>query len=105
MTWPFQVALDEVLSNTVRCGYGSEAGEHRIEVRFHLKDQVLELAIVDDAAPFNPLDAREPDTTQPIADRPIGGLGIHVVRRLMDEVEYERKENRNCLTLRKRIES
>jgi anti-sigma regulatory factor (Ser/Thr protein kinase) len=72
-------------------------------VDVHLHDQVLEVAIVDDAAAFNPLEARPPDTASGLDERPIGGLGIHVVRKLMDEMAYERREGRNRLTLRKRI--
>lgn len=103
--WPFQVSLDEMLSNTVRCGYGDAPGEHEIEVRFHLSDGLLEVVLIDDGAPFNPLEAKEPDTTQPLEERAGGGLGIFLVRRLMDEVRYERLEGRNVLTLRKRVET
>ena len=102
-TWPVQVALDELLSNTVRCGHRERADDRLIEVRFHLLDGVLEVAVVDDAAPFNPLEVPEPDTTGTLEEREIGGLGVHIVKKLMDAVEYERKDGRNCLRFRKRI--
>ena len=101
--WPFQVALDELLSNTVRCGYADDPGRHEIEVRFEIRDGFIEVAVQDDAAAFDPLQAPEPDTARPILERPIGGLGILLVRRLMDEVRYERVGDRNLLTLRKRL--
>ena len=102
-TWAFHVALDEVLSNIVNHGYeGNQPGE--IEIHFRLQDDVLELTILDDAAPFDPLTALEPDTEQPVAERPIGGLGIFLVRKLMDAVEYERRDGRNRLVCRKRVE-
>ncbi len=102
--WPFQVALDEVLSNIVNHGYAERDPGGEIEIHFHLQDDVLELTIVDDAAPFDPLAAAEPDTEQPLEERPIGGLGIFLVRKLMDAVEYERREGRNRLVCRKRVE-
>ncbi|MBR3725132.1 MAG: ATP-binding protein [Bacteroidales bacterium] len=53
--------------------------------------------------PFDPTIREEVDTTLPVEERPIGGLGIHLIRRLMDSINYERREGRNILTLRKRI--
>jgi serine/threonine-protein kinase RsbW len=96
-----QVALDEVLSNTVRHGYRSQ-GDGRIEIGFRIGEGILEVTIQDDAPAFDPLAAPVPDTTSGLAHRRAGGLGILLTRRLMDEVEYERAEGRNCVTLRKR---
>ena len=103
--WPFQVALDEMLSNTLRCGYADDPGHHEIEVRFAIEGGLMQVAIVDDAAPFDPLQAKAPDTTAPLEQRPSGGLGIFLVRELMDEVRYQRVDGRNVLTLRKRVHS
>ncbi len=102
-TWPLFVVLDELLSNVVRHGYG-EAAHGQIEVGFQLRDGVLELTIVDDAGPFDPLTISEPVTDSPADERPAGGLGILFVRKLMDHVEYERREGRNRLTCRRRID-
>jgi serine/threonine-protein kinase RsbW len=99
-----QVALDEMLSNIVRHGYG-ERGEGQIEVSFRLDKGVLEVTIEDDAPPFDPLTAPPPDTTGDLASRPDGGLGILLTRKLMDEVEYERAGDRNRVVLRKRTGS
>lgn len=96
-----QVALDEVLSNTVHHGYRNQ-GDGRIEIGFRLDDGILEVTIQDDAPAFDPLAAPVPDTTSGLADRPAGGLGLLLTRRLMDEVEYERSEGRNRMILRKR---
>lgn len=103
-TWPFQVALDEMLSNIVHHGYEKPMERREIEIRFWLEDGVLELTIVDDAAPFNPLTAAEPDTTRPAEEKPMGGLGIFLVRKLMDTVAYEHREGRNRLVCRKRVD-
>lgn len=96
-----QVALDEVLSNTVQHGYRGQ-GQGRIQIAFRLADGVLEVTVQDDAPPFDPLAAALPDVSAGLAQRPVGGLGILLTRRLMDDVRYERAEGRNRLTLRKR---
>jgi anti-sigma regulatory factor (Ser/Thr protein kinase) len=96
-----QVALDEVLSNTVRHGYRSQ-GDGHIAIGFRTFEGILEVTIEDDAPAFDPLAATLPDTTSGLAHRPPGGLGILLTRRLMDEVEYERAEGKNRVTLRKR---
>jgi serine/threonine-protein kinase RsbW len=97
-----QVALDEILSNTVRHGYGSRGEGGRIEIGFEVAGGILEVTIQDDAPAFDPLAAPVPDTTSGLADRPAGGLGILLTRRLMDDVEYERASGRNRVILRKR---
>jgi anti-sigma regulatory factor (Ser/Thr protein kinase) len=104
-TWPFNVALDEILSNIVKYGRSGREGDGRVEIRLELQDRVsLEMVIVDDSDPFNPLEAETPDTTLGIEDREVGGLGIEIVRRLMDTIEYARVDDRhNQLTLRRRL--
>ena len=60
------------------------------------------LTVTDDGHPFNPLEAPEPKTDLPIEDRPIGGLGIHLLRELSDGMTYERRNGRNQVTIVKR---
>ncbi len=60
------------------------------------------MRVEDDAVAFNPLEREAPDLNAPLEDRPIGGLGVHLVRKLMDDVRYERAGARNILTMRKR---
>lgn len=98
-TWPFQVALDEVISNIVRHG---NAGAP-IQVSLRLAGDALEVEVSDEAEPFNPLDAPLPDTAAPLEGRKVGGLGITLVRHLMDGVVYERTAGRNRLVLRRRV--
>jgi serine/threonine-protein kinase RsbW len=100
-----QVALDEMLSNTVRHGYRNCGEGHEIEVRFQLEEGVLEVTIEDDAPPFDPLAAPLPVPTEGLPSPRAGGLGILLTRRLMDEVEYERAKDRNRVVLRKRTGS
>ncbi len=101
----FQVnlSLDELLTNTISYGF-PEGGEHVISVRIAFQGEVLVIETRDDGLAFNPLENAEPDTSQGIEERSIGGLGIHLVRNLMDEIEYRREENQNILVLKKLIE-
>jgi serine/threonine-protein kinase RsbW len=101
--WPFQVALDEVLSNVVRHGGPRASGLARVEVRLRLDEDALEMVVEDDAPAFNPLDAPPPDTKSPLQERTPGGLGIALVRQLMDVMEYTRAGDRNRLLLRRRV--
>jgi anti-sigma regulatory factor (Ser/Thr protein kinase) len=59
--------------------------------------------VEDDGRPFNPLEAAEVDTAKPLEERTIGGLGIHLVRKLMDGLEYQRQEEKNLLIIRKQL--
>jgi sigma-B regulation protein RsbU (phosphoserine phosphatase) len=97
------VALEEVLTNLVT--YGSAGGtESTIDLQAFLEGQVLTLVVEDDTPSFDPLEVTEPDVTAELADRPVGGLGLLLVRELMDSVHYEQREGRNRLTLTRRLE-
>jgi serine/threonine-protein kinase RsbW len=94
------VALDELLTNTLSYGFpGREIGEMTIEVE--LGTDRLSVTVTDDGGPFDPLGMDAPDTAPSVEERPIGGLGIHLVRRMMDEVSYHRRADRNVVTLAK----
>ncbi len=94
------LSLDELLTNTITYGFGK--GEaHEITVKLAVEDKTLVIEIREDAIPFNPLDKPEPDISQNIDDRPIGGLGIHIVRKMMDEVAYHREAAYNVLKMKK----
>ena len=96
------VALDEILTNIADYAYTDDA-EHEIHIRFEVLDNVLETVIEDGGAPFNPLAIPAPDVSAPLHERHVGGVGIHFVRNLMDEVVYDRIGDRNRLVLRKRF--
>jgi serine/threonine-protein kinase RsbW len=107
VTWPVDVSLDEVLANVVRHGLGERGRDACVEVVLSLDvfaaPPACEVVVSDDGPEFDPLAAGEPDTTLGVEERPIGGLGIALVRRLMDDVSYERREGRNHLRLRRRL--
>ena len=84
--------------NTIN--HGHDGGLHQISITFSSTDDALVIDILDDGKPFDPLtDAPIPNVNAPINERPIGGLGVYLVRKLMDEVTYRREEGRNHLTL------
>jgi anti-sigma regulatory factor (Ser/Thr protein kinase) len=96
------VCVDEAVSNAINHGYAAGArGE--IAVRLARRADRVVLEIEDDGAPFDPLQAPEPDLSLPLAERPIGGLGVHLMRNLMDEVAYARVGDKNLLKLVKNV--
>ena len=108
--WPpdlvFQVklVLEELGVNIVNHGH-DDGARHEIEIEIASAADALTIEIADDGRPFDPLtEAPEPDLESAIEDRPIGGLGVHLVRTMMDEARYRREEGKNRLTLVKRRE-
>lgn len=95
------LALEETVSNIIYYGYEENTQKPRIDVDFDVKEGALVLKIQDDAKPFNLLEAPEPDLDIPFEEREIGGMGIHLIRTVMDEVEYARVEGKNVLTMKK----
>lgn len=98
------LSLDELLANTINYGY-DDAATHAIEVSLSATPEGVTVTVRDDARAFDPTLAPEPDIDAELDDRPIGGLGIHIVRAMMDEIGYQRLDGRNLLTLTKRVDA
>ena len=96
------LALDELLTNTVSYGY-PDNGWHEILVDLEVTPGCVDLTVRDDGRAFDPLQSPEPDLSGEIEDREVGGLGIHFVRTLADELSYARERGWNVLRLRKRF--
>jgi anti-sigma regulatory factor (Ser/Thr protein kinase) len=96
------LALDEIVSNVIHHGWKDD-GAHQLHVRVSCAADELTLEVEDDAVPFNPLEAPAPDVTKPLAERPVGGLGIHLVRQIMDGLEYRRQDGKNLLVMKKKM--
>jgi phosphoserine phosphatase RsbU/P len=94
----FALAFDELLSNVIRYAYPTPA-RRMIECELARRNGSIVAVIADDGAPFNPLELEAPDTTLPLDERQIGGLGVHIVRTMFDEVRYERRGSRNVTTI------
>jgi anti-sigma regulatory factor (Ser/Thr protein kinase) len=95
-----RLVIDEVVSNCVKYGY-PDSSLHHIEIELAHDGENIRVAIIDDGHPFNPLEHPEPDTSLPVEQRDIGGLGIHLLRKMADRIQYERIDGRNRLTLLK----
>ena len=101
LLFKLRLAVEEAVENIVNYAYADGAGY--LEAETHVKDGVLSIVLRDAGVPFNPLEKEDPDITLSAEDRPIGGLGIFLCKRLMDSVEYEFSNGCNKLTIRKRI--
>jgi len=97
-----QLALDEVLKNIVDYGYADDA-EHEIRVDLSVAEGMLRATVEDDGVAFNPLEATTPDTRATLQARRVGGIGLHFVKNLMDEVTYDRVGDHNRLILKKKL--
>jgi anti-sigma regulatory factor (Ser/Thr protein kinase) len=97
------LALDEVVTNVIRYAHEDDGQEHPIVVRLALESGVVTAEVEDDGRAFNPLEAAAPNLDASIDERPIGGLGIHLVRSVMTSVEYRRQDGRNVLTMKKKL--
>lgn len=97
------MALDDLLNNVVQYAFPNDPTEHRIEVEGEVRDEWVTLTIADDGIPFNPLTVAPPDLSLLLHEREVGGLGIHLVRTMFDEVTYHRNVGRNVLTIKKRL--
>ena len=96
------LSIEELFSNIVSYGYTDDA-VHWIKLTISHEDEMLIIRLEDDGIPFDPLKAEEPDCECPIEERKIGNLGIHLTKKFMDDMIYERKGNRNILTVKKKI--
>jgi serine/threonine-protein kinase RsbW len=94
------VALEEVISNVMR--HGTQAS--RIDITFAITADALQIDIADDGEPFDPFSVPSPDVTQAIDERPVGGLGVFLVRQLTESV-YERRGQVNHVRLRRTLMS
>jgi anti-sigma regulatory factor (Ser/Thr protein kinase) len=93
-----QICIDEIVTNIINYGYPN-MDNGNIELSIELEAGLIKLIIKDDALPYNPLDAPEPDLESPLESRRIGGLGVFLVKQLSKNQIYERKENINYFTV------
>ena len=98
------IVIDEVFSNIAQHAYGSALGTATVKAGLEKDGRTLVLIFQDGGMPFDPLAAKDPDTSLSAADRPFGGLGVLLVKRLMDETSYEYRNGQNILTLQKKIQ-
>ncbi len=102
MTMNLNLALEEVISNIILYAYPQKMSEE-ISIVFKLLDKMLIFVVSDYGVEFDPTQMEEADISLSAEERNIGGLGIFLVKQLMDEVKYERIDNKNVLTIKKKL--
>lgn len=102
MIMQLNLALEEAFTNVVNYAYEDDE-PHTIEIIFTKEGQDLLITIIDDGQPFDPTAMADPDILLPAEERKIGGLGVFLVKKVMDKVAYRRENNKNKLFLTKTI--
>jgi len=92
------IVIDELLSNIISYAY-QDKKEHIVDINIKLNGERLEIKITDDGFSFNPLAMLPPDTKLGLEERELGGLGIHLVKNIMDEYQYTRLKGENIIVL------
>ena len=101
--YQIDVAVDEVFSNIAMYAYEPAQGDATIRVEIDRNARVVSITFFDSGIPFNPMDREEPDTSLSVEEREIGGLGIFIVRKSMEEILYEYKNGQNILCIKKKL--
>lgn len=99
------IAIDELFSNVARYAYSDKTGKITVSVDTKGKPMKVQLTFVDEGVPYDPLSKEDPDITLAAEERKIGGLGIYMVKKTMDDFQYEYKDGKNIVTVCKVIES
>ncbi len=97
------IAIDELLSNIAYYAYSSGSGTVTIRVEIAEEPLSVLITFIDNGVPYDPLKKEDPDTTLSADQRDIGGLGIYMVKKSMDGVEYEYKDGQNVLKITKKF--
>ncbi len=97
------VAIDELFSNIAYYAYNPEIGSATVRVEVTEDPIAVVITFIDNGVPYDPLAKADPDVTLPIEEREIGGLGIYMVKKTMDDVSYEYKDGQNILRIKKNI--
>lgn len=103
LEFKIRLSVEEVVENVVRYAYEDGAGEMEVSVNTEDNNPMLTITVVDQGVPFNPLDKPDPDITLSAEERQIGGLGIFLCKKMMDEVTYHYEGSSNILTMKKKV--
>ena len=97
------VAVEEIFVNIASYAYEQQPGSATIRMEIRQNPKSAEITFLDRGIPYNPVEKEDPDVSLPIEKRRIGGLGIYMVKKSMDEMLYERRDGYNILTIIKKI--
>ncbi len=96
------IAVDEIFTNIANYAY-QDKGKVNLKASYDKDKNTLKLTIIDNGDKYNPLEKPDPDIAQRIKDKTVGGLGIFLVKKMVDSIEYSRIENQNVLVFTKKI--
>ena len=97
------IAIDELFSNIAHYAYTPKTGKATVRVEVTENPMAVVITFIDNGIPYDPLAKADPDITKSADEREIGGLGIFMVKKSMDEISYEYKNGQNILTIKKHI--
>ncbi|HOO79849.1 MAG TPA: ATP-binding protein [Lachnospiraceae bacterium] len=97
------VAVEELFVNIAHYAYGENGGDALIVAEMQKESAILSVTFIDSGMPYNPLQKEDPDITLSVEERQIGGLGIYMVKKTMDEIFYQYKNGQNHLTIKKKM--
>ena len=95
------VAVDEIFTNISSYAYRTGIGKAKIHLDLLSDPRAVQLTFIDSGVPYDPLAKEDPDITLPASQRQIGGLGIFMAKKLMDDIEYEYLDGKNILRMKK----
>lgn len=97
------IAIDELFSNIAHYSYNPEIGQATVRIEVMENPLAVSITFIDNGVPYDPLSKGDPDLTLSAEERQIGGLGIYMVKKSMDEITYEYKDGQNILSIKKCI--
>ena len=97
------IAIDELFSNIAHYAYTPETGEATVRVEVTESPLAVIITFIDHGVPYDPLAKEDPDTTLSAEERQIGGLGIYMVKKSMDEIAYRYQDGQNILMIKKQL--
>ena len=97
------IAIDELFGNIAHYAYNPEIGQATVRVEAIEDPLAVTITFIDNGTPYDPLAKADPDTTLSAEERDIGGLGIYMVKKSMDEIAYEYKDGQNILSIKKNL--
>ena len=97
------LAIEEAVTNVIRHAFADLPSPHVLRVELEVDGETLTASVIDNGRPFDPSTVPEPDLTKPLGEREPGGLGVHLMRGVMDRIDYCRTDDLNRLTLIKRL--
>jgi len=102
VTLSLNLVMEEAFTNVVQYAY-LDNHDHDIDLIIKKKDKELEITLIDDGKQYDPTQEKEPDINLSANERPIGGLGVFLIKKTMDNVSYFRKDNKNHLVMVKKV--